>query len=200
MSSPKRDERNVENIRRKNLEDNQLFLQRLLMINIRNDFLNSARTVLRKDGSSQIKKKVSSQKAIGEYVTRYRDKLKSGEIGPYVPEWQRHNEAKKKEAEKKLLEKERKKLEYEQKKIENERKRQEKQIKKQEILFERELKKVEKILKIEEKQKIRLAKRRRHKSSRWTVFYKNSVNGNPYQRIFKPRHTKVDERIQQNLF
>ncbi|CAF4707717.1 unnamed protein product, partial [Rotaria sp. Silwood1] len=51
MSSPKRDERNVENIRRKNLEDNQLFLQRLLMINIRNDFLNSARTVLRKDGS-----------------------------------------------------------------------------------------------------------------------------------------------------
>ncbi|CAF4196763.1 unnamed protein product, partial [Rotaria sp. Silwood2] len=128
-----------------------------------------------------------------EYATRYREQLKSGEIAPFVPEWQRHIEAKKKEAEKKLIEKERKKLEYEQKTQEQERK-------KQEILFEQELRKVERTLKIEEKQKIRLAKRRRHKSSKWTVFYKNSINGNPYQRIFKSRHTKLDERIQQNLF
>ncbi|CAF0780535.1 unnamed protein product [Rotaria sordida] len=85
-------------------------------------------------------------------------------------------------------------------KLENERKRQEKEIKKQEILFEKELRKVERILEIEEKQKIRRAKRLRHKPSKWTVFYKNNINGNPYQRTFKPRHTKLDERIQQNLF
>ncbi|CAF0764164.1 unnamed protein product [Rotaria sordida] len=190
ISSPKR---NVENIRQKNLEDNQLFLQRLLMKNIRNDFLNSARSILRKDGSSHVKKKLPLQQEIVEYTTRYREKLKCGKIGPFVPEWQRHIEAQKKAAEKKLLEKERMKLE-------NERKRQEKEIKKQEILFEKELRKVERILEIEEKQKIRRAKRLRHKPSKWTVFYKNNINGNPYQRTFKPRHTKLDERIQQNLF
>jgi len=72
------DKRNIEDIRRKNLEDNQIFLEKLLMINvnylfgiffyiififikIRDDFLNSARLILRKNESNQIKKKLISQ-------------------------------------------------------------------------------------------------------------------------------------------
>ena len=46
----------------------------------------------------------------GEHVTRYSEKVKSGEIAPYVPEWQRLIEEKKKEAEKRSLEKERRKF------------------------------------------------------------------------------------------
>jgi hypothetical protein len=68
----------VENIRRKNVEDNQLFLRELLITNassfsersillffvlikVRNDFLKSARSVLRKEGDSQINKKLIQQ-------------------------------------------------------------------------------------------------------------------------------------------
>jgi hypothetical protein len=62
----------VERIRQKNLEDNQLFLEKLLMTNvkkslftnsellplflkIRNDFVNSARSIIRKDGNNPAK-------------------------------------------------------------------------------------------------------------------------------------------------
>jgi hypothetical protein len=45
--------------------------------------------------------------------------------------------------------------------------------------------------KLEREQK-RLAKRRR----KWTLLYKN--NANPYERTFKPRLTKVGERIHQS--
>ncbi len=63
----------MERIRQKNLEDNQRFLEKLLMTNvrdllviksglpsfffkIRNDFVNSARSILRQDGNDQIRK------------------------------------------------------------------------------------------------------------------------------------------------
>jgi len=62
--------------------------------------------------------------------------------------------------------------------------------------LEKELREMERKLKKEEKEKIRLAKQRPPGPSRWTLYYKNSVNGNPYQRTFKPRHSKVDEQIQ----
>ena len=151
----------------------------------------------------------------GEHVTRYSEKVKSGEIAPYVPEWQRLIEEKKKEAEKRLLEKERRKFENEQKKIENEKLKQEKclmieqekrliyeqkqrdrELKQQEILLERELRKMEPKLLKEEMIKMMIAKRPLRLPSRWILFYKNSVNGNPYQQTFKPRHSKVDQRIQ----
>ncbi|CAF4380395.1 unnamed protein product, partial [Adineta steineri] len=59
--------KNVEDIRRKNVEENQLFLKQLLMANIRDDFINSARTVLRK--KENIKKSIQLERI--EYSTRY---------------------------------------------------------------------------------------------------------------------------------
>ncbi|CAF1042034.1 unnamed protein product [Adineta steineri] len=224
-------QRNVEYIRRKNVEDNQLFLQNLLITTIRNDFVKSARSILHTNRNNQTKKNLQQQKV--EHITRYREKVISGEIGPYVPEWQRQIEEKKKGAEKRLLEKERKKLESERKRqeyeikkqerlLENERKRQEYEIKKQqkllenerkrqerllenerkrqERLFEEALRQIERELKMEEKAKIRLARQRPPKPTKWALYYKEIGNSNPYQRIFKPRLTKVGERIQQNLF
>ncbi|CAF0992346.1 unnamed protein product [Adineta steineri] len=206
-------QRNVEYIRRKNVEDNQLFLQNLLITTIRNDFVKSARSILHTNRNNQTKKNLQQQKV--EHITRYREKLISGEIGPYVPEWQRQIEEKKKEAEKRLLEKERKKLENERKRqeyeikkqerlLENERKRQERLLenerKREERLFEEALRQIERKLKMEEKEKIRLARQRPPKPTKWALYYKEIGNSNPYQRIFKPRLTKVGERIQQNLF
>ncbi|CAF0731383.1 unnamed protein product [Adineta steineri] len=188
-------QRNVEYIRRKNVEDNQVFLQNLLITTIRNDFVKSARSILHTNRNNQSQKNLQQQKV--EHITRYREKVKSGEIGPYVPEWQRHLEEKKKEAEKRLLEKE-------QKKLENERKRQERLLenerKREEQLFEEALRQIERKLKMEEKEKIRLARQRPPKPTKWALYDKEIGNSNRYQRIFKPRHTKVGERIQQNLF
>ncbi|UJR36774.1 hypothetical protein I4U23_029487 [Adineta vaga] len=173
IRSPRRD---VENIRRKNVEDNQIFLESLLMTNIRADFLHSARSILRKHERDRTKKKLDFEQNKKEYTTRYNEKVKSGEIGPFVPEWQRELEEKKKEAEKRLLEKERKKLEFEQK-------RQEYKMRKEEELFEKELRKVEQQIAKEEKRKL----------SPWIIYYKNCPNGNPYGRVFKPRLRKVDQ-------
>ncbi|CAF2798861.1 unnamed protein product [Rotaria sp. Silwood2] len=86
-------ERNVEEIRRKNLEENQLFLNKLRMNNIRNDFLQSARTVLRKD-ETKTKPKIHYEKV--ERLTRYSLKVQSGEIQPFVPQWQQKTNKKKK--------------------------------------------------------------------------------------------------------
>ncbi|CAF2547898.1 unnamed protein product [Rotaria sp. Silwood2] len=86
-------ERNVEEIRRKNLEENQLFLNKLRMNNIRNDFLQSARTVLRKD-ETKTKPKIHYEKV--ERLTRYSLKVQSGEIQPFVPQRQQKNKKKKK--------------------------------------------------------------------------------------------------------
>ncbi|CAF1042053.1 unnamed protein product [Adineta steineri] len=143
--------KNVEDIRRKNVEENQLFLKQLLMTNIRDDFINSARTILRK--KENIKKSIQHERI--EYSTRYHVKVKSGEIPPHVPEWVRENERKK---------------------LENEQKKQEREMRKQML-----------IMKMKE----------RSKPSRWTLLYKN--NPNPYGRIFKPRQTKIHERIKQEF-
>ena len=157
-----------------------------------------------------------------EHATRYKEKVKAGEIAPHVPEWQRLLEEKKKVAEKKLLEKEERKLAADKKKQENERLRMERLLekqrrqendkkileierrrednrrKKEEFLLKKELQKIERELKMEERIKIRLAKqRRRRKPSKWAVFRQN--NPHPYQRSFIPRHTKVGDRAAQNF-
>ncbi|CAF1057868.1 unnamed protein product [Adineta steineri] len=158
--------KNVEDIRRKNVEENQLFLKQLLMANIRDDFINSARTVLRK--KENIKKSIQLERI--EYSTRYHIKVKSGEISPHVPEWVRENE--------------RKKLENEQKKQEREMRQ---QMKQQEKLLKQEMR----------KQMLKMKMKERFKPSRWTLLYKN--NPNPYGRTFKPRQTKIHERIEQEF-
>jgi selenophosphate synthase len=108
-----------------------------------------------------------------ERTTRYTSKVISGEIGPYVPEWQRQIEIKKQEREKILLEKEQKRNEREK------------------ILLEKEQKRNER--------KKRRLERRRSVLPKWLLPYNNnSVNGRPYERIFKKRDTKVDERIRQD--
>ncbi|CAF0768003.1 unnamed protein product [Rotaria sordida] len=152
--------RNVEDIRRKNVEDNQVFLKMLCITNIRNDFLHTARSILQKQKNT----KIPIEHKKNEYPTRYNSKIKSGEISPHVPEWQR-------QIQNKLLKKERK--------------QQEKQMKQQERLRKQELK----------KEMLKLKRKKHLRRSKWTLFYKNNVN--PYQRIFKPRNIKKDERIQQ---
>ncbi|UJR36773.1 hypothetical protein I4U23_029486 [Adineta vaga] len=137
--------RNIDDIRRKNLEDNQLFLKQLLMNDIRDEFINSARSILRKKDSTE---KMPIQYEKVEYPTRYSLKVKSGAILPYTEQRQ--------------LDKERKLMEKEQRKRAKEMRQQ----------------------------------RRRH-PSRWSLFDKN--NPEPYRRIFKPRHTKIDERIEQEI-
>ncbi|CAF0798488.1 unnamed protein product [Adineta ricciae] len=136
--------RNVEDIRRKNLEDNQLFLKQLLLTNSRDDFVNSARSIVQ--NSHHTKTPVEYEKV--EHITRYSEKVKSGEILPHVPQWK--------------LERERKSMEREQKK--------------------------------QEKEMRRLQRLKQKLPSKWVSYYKN--NSNPYERVFKPRHSKIDERIQ----
>ncbi|CAF0873300.1 unnamed protein product [Adineta ricciae] len=136
--------RSVEDIRRKNLEDNQLFLKQLLLTNTRDDFINSARSIMQ--NTHHTKKPVEYEKV--EHITRYSLKVKSGEILPHVPQWK--------------LERERKSMEREQKK--------------------------------QEKEMRRLQRLKQKPPSRWVSYCKN--NSNPYERIFKPRHSKIDERIQ----
>ena len=172
-----------------------------------------------------------------ERTTRYNEKVKSGVIGPFVPEWQRLKEEKEEEAKKRLLEKEQRKLEIEQKKrqyeikkqqllLEKEQKKQQNEIKKQqrkleieqrkleferkkqerkleferkqqELLFKQELRKIEKELIIEGCLEGNLPKPQG--PPQWTLLYmNNNIDGNPYQRVFKPRHTNVGERTEQN--
>jgi len=69
--------------------------------------------------------------------------------------------------------------------LEKKRKKLEKQRKRRAVLLKNE--------------KIRLAKEHPRGISKWKLFDKNSRNGNPYQRSFQPRQTKVGERIQQNI-
>lgn len=116
-----------------------------------------------------------------ERNTRYNEKLKAGQILPFISERQRRLEEKKKEA----LEKERKRLAFEQKK--------------EEILFEKELRKIERELLREERTHNDRIKRRRRRSkpSKWTIFER--THPNRYQQLFLPRHTKVGERAEQNF-
>ncbi|CAF0768020.1 unnamed protein product [Rotaria sordida] len=85
-------ERNIEEIRRKNLEENQLFLNKLRINTIRNDFLKSARTVLHQDEPKK-KRKIHYEKV--ERLTRYGLKVQSGEIQPFIPQWQQEANKKK---------------------------------------------------------------------------------------------------------
>ncbi|CAF0806290.1 unnamed protein product [Rotaria sp. Silwood1] len=77
--------RNVEEIRRKNLEENQRFLNKLRMNTIRDDFLQSARTAVPK-GENKTKHKIHYEKV--ERLTRYNLKVQSGEIQPLIPQRQ----------------------------------------------------------------------------------------------------------------
>ena len=106
-----------------------------------------------------------------EYRTRYSDKVKSGEIGPFVPEWQRQLEEKKKEAETRLL-------------------------RKQDELLDKELRKIEQEILKEERIKLFRAQMPRPQPSRWVLYYKDSPNGNPYERVFIPRVTKVRRQVE----
>ena len=129
-----------------------------------------------------------------ERATRYNEKVKSGVIGPFVPEWQRLKQEKEEEAKKRLLEKEQRKLEFERKKQER---KLEFERKQQELLFKQELKKIERELIIEGHLEGNLPKPQL--PPKWILLYtNNSIDGNPYQRVFKPRHTKIGERIEQN--
>ncbi|CAF1042071.1 unnamed protein product [Adineta steineri] len=72
--------RNIEEIRRKNLEENQRFLNELRINNIRNDLIQSARLVTGKDETKKEYHKIHYEKV--ERITRYSLKVKSGEIQP----------------------------------------------------------------------------------------------------------------------
>jgi hypothetical protein len=129
-----------------------------------------------------------------------------------LPAWKRRLEVKKQE----LEEKERRKLaiqkkrqeaearreerliQRERKKLEIEQKRQEEEARREERLFNQELRRVERKIQMEEKAKLIHARKRPPQSYRWTLLYKNSSSGNPYQRAFKPRTTKVGQRAEQN--
>ncbi len=107
-----------------------------------------------------------------EYSTRYSEKLKSGEIAPHVPEWQRKIERKKYQKEQ---EQKRKEMRRQAKEIERQERQRMMEMETEEKLFEEELKKVENILKFEEAIKIRRAEREKlYGPSKWTQFYNNS--------------------------
>ena len=137
-----------------------------------------------------------------ERTTRYNEKVKSGVIGPFVPEWQRLKQEKEEEAKKRLLEKEQRKLEIEQKKQQRklekiEQRKQKRKLeykrKQKEKLFKQELKKIEKILILQGHLEAYLPKSQL--PPKWTLLYtNNNIDGNPYQRVFQPRHTKACER------
>ncbi len=88
-----------------------------------------------------------------EHATRYNRKVKSGEILPHIPEWERKKQ-------RKLLEKEQKQ-------------------------------------KLREERLKRQNEKRNSVDSKWSALYEN--NGNPYNRVFEPRRTKIGERIEQEL-
>ncbi|CAF4161493.1 unnamed protein product, partial [Rotaria magnacalcarata] len=75
---------NIEEIRQKNLEENQRFLESLRINTVRNDFVKSARSAV---GKNETKKHTNIEYKQVERVTRYRLKVESGEIPPYIPEW-----------------------------------------------------------------------------------------------------------------
>lgn len=151
---------------------------------IRDDFVSSARAILHKDADHQSKKSAadSHTKSVYpsritrlisfcrlEYNTRYSSKLKSGQIQPHVPEWQRKDERKQEKELRRQQEKEYQRQQREikrqrmlrRKALERENKRREKQLKQQEkyrekqrereeSLFEQELTKVEQQIQFEE--------------------------------------------------
>ncbi|CAF3932109.1 unnamed protein product, partial [Rotaria magnacalcarata] len=59
---------------------------------VRNDFVKSARSAV---GKNETKKHTNIEYKQVERVTRYRLKVESGEIPPYIPEWQQKAQQKK---------------------------------------------------------------------------------------------------------
>ena len=124
----------------------QLFVKREVVKSRKNFLFNNKSKYLR------VLSNVTDLMFRVERTTRYNEKVKSGIIGPYVPEWQRLKQEKEEEAKKRLLEKEQRKLEIEQKKrqyeikkqqllLEKEQKKQQNEIKKQQLLLEKRTKK-----------------------------------------------------------
>ena len=122
-----------------------------------------------------------------EYNTRYSVKLKSGQIEPHVPEWQRKEERQQEKELQRQQEKEyqrqkremkrekirrRKEMEREAKLREKRLERQEKyraiQLEREEMLFEQELAKVERQLQFEE-----FIRHRLFGFYQWELFYPN---------------------------
>ena len=134
-------------------------------------------------------------------------KLKSNSC--YLKKEQKKQQYEIKKQERKLeieQRKQQRKLETEQRKqqrkLEIEQKKQQRKLeferKQQEILFEQELKKIEKELIIEGCLEGKISKSQL--PPKWLLLYtNNNIDGNPYQRVFKPRHTKVGERIEQSF-
>jgi hypothetical protein len=117
-----------------------------------------------------------------EYSTRYSHKVKSGEIPPHIPEWQRNIERKKYEKEQ---EQQWKEMRRQAKEIEKQEKQRKMEMKREEKLFEEELKKIEKILKFEEEIKIKRAERHSHYGpSKWELLYHD-----PQKHSYSLRHT-----------
>lgn len=125
-----------------------------------------------------------------EYNTRYSAKLKSGQIEPHVPKWQRKEERQQEKELQRQQEKEyqrqkremkrqkirrRKEMEREAKQREKQLQRQEKyraiQLEQEEMLFEQELAKVERQLQFEEL--IHFKRDEQQGFYQWALFYQN---------------------------
>ena len=104
-------------------------------------------------------------------MTRYRQKVNSGEIVPRPPEWKRLLEEKKKTEERvtKLLGNQ------------------------GEGLSREELKLLRKRIRLQEEAKLRQIQEYAEQRQRWKKFF---MNRNPYERVFQPRSDSVFDRIQ----
>lgn len=199
--------RNVEYIRRRNLEDNQLFLEKLRLKYVR----DSRRWHSRKLPLRFRFVKISSLLLVQFFATTKRKntfiiRMKSTSFhcetlslhssrSCRVERNTRYNKKLKAgeippyvpERERRLEEK---KQEAERKALEQQRKRLAYELKREEILFEKELRKIEREIFREERYGHR-------KPSKWKIFER--AYSNPYQRVFLPRHTKVGERAEENF-
>lgn len=119
--------------------------------------------------------------------------MKSGEILPYSQ--QRQLEFEQKLMEKEMLLQRR----IQEKEMRLQQRKQEKEMRLQRRIQEKEMRLQQRSLQRELKREMlkKKKRRRRRRPSKWTLYFKNTPN--PYQRFFKPRHTKIHERIQQEI-
>lgn len=106
-------------------------------------------------------------------MTRYQEKVKSGEIVPRLPEAKPSLEAKKKKNEEELA--------YLRDKHGKD-------------LSLRELRSLDRQLRQAEEEKMRRVQERTERYYRWKSFF---MNGNPYERVFQPRRASVHQRMRQ---
>ena len=113
-----------------------------------------------------------------ERNTRYNEKVKSGQIASYVPEWQRKEFEKDKRQQAKEFEREKKEAQ-----------RREKQIEREEKLFKVALKKIERQLKYEESIRIKRAERQsRYGFYKWELQFQDQP-----QHRYSLRHKDTSE-------